>query len=134
MLENDYQQSFASLMNSSECEVALPSQFQDMFARRGVVEPVYDERRRFVRRHFATRAVLELAQTIPTIVRAQKFCGVFTTDMSRSGIAFLHAEQLFPGEQLWLWLPTSKLPCRVARCRRHNSKCFEVGATFCRTC
>jgi hypothetical protein len=55
---------------------------------------------------------------------------VLRTDLSAEGIAFLHAAQLFPGDLLAVWFPTGKVECRVARCVKHNARCFEIGATF----
>jgi hypothetical protein len=51
-----------------------------------------------------------------------------TLDISRSGIAFLHSEQLFPGERVSLWLPIGKRSYVVERCVEHNDSCFEIGA------
>ena len=43
---------------------------------------------------------------------------VVTSDVSRSGISFLHAKQLYPGERILLWLPTGKQSYVVERVRR----------------
>jgi hypothetical protein len=131
MLERNDPGQLTQLLKSLECKAQLPSHLLDLFSRRGVIEPRFSERRRFVRRHFPSKAVLELSQTVPGISRDHEFCCIFTKDMSRNSIAFLHSEQLYPGEKLLLWLPIGKLRCRVSRCCRHNSQCFEICAMIC---
>jgi len=133
MLERSDPGQLNQLLKSLECNAQVPSHLQDLFSRRGVIEPTFDERRRFVRRHFPSKVVLELSQTVPGVSRDHKFYCVLTKDMSRNSIAILHSEQLYPGERLLLWLPIGKLRCQVSRCRRHNSQCFETCAMFCCT-
>ena len=69
-------------------------------------------------------------QSLPSVPRENDLAVVITADISRSGAAFLHAEQLYPGEEGVLWLPTGKVACTVARCLRRHDECYEVGVRF----
>lgn len=97
-----------------------------------VALPVADARRRFVRAAFHRRVVLELQQTFPSVPREERNYVILTRDLSRSGIGFLHAEQLYPGERVRLWLPTGPVATEVTRCRRHDARCYEIGVRFAR--
>ncbi len=68
--------------------------------------------------------------TLPAIERPHGFTKVYTKDVSRSGISFLTTHQLYPSERVILWTQKGKLTCEVARCLKHNDKCFEVGAVY----
>ena len=130
MLEVDYHAQLEAILATIDCRVKLPAEWSEFFARRGVLKTTFDDQRRFVRSHFPGKAVLELAQTIAGIEREHRFCCVYTKDLSRIGISFLHCEELFPGETPTLWLLSGKSVCNVVRRVRHNPRCFEIGATF----
>jgi hypothetical protein len=52
-------------------------------------------------------------------------------DLSRSGLRFLHGEQLFPLERMRVVLPDGKRRLiEVKWCRRVQDRCYEVGCTF----
>ena len=129
MLEDDYRRRLNELFLSCPFEATIPDQWRDVLTRQGVISPVPNDQRRFVRYHFCTRAILELAQTHPAMARQHSFHHVLTRDLSRTGIAFLHREQLYPGEQVVLWLPRGKQRFTVIRCQRHNQRSYEIGAT-----
>ena len=73
--------------------------------------------------------MLEYDETFSSIPREHTIAQVMTRDISRSGIAFLHSEQLFPGERVSLWLPIGKRSYVVERCVELNDHCFEIGAS-----
>ncbi len=129
MLEDDYTRSLNRLVEICECDVDIPSEWRDRLARRGVIQPVPDDRRKYVRHRFSSQAVLEYGETFSSIPRDHTIARVVTCDVSRSGLAFLHSEQLFPGEQVTLWLPIGKRSYVVAWCVEHNDNCFQVGVT-----
>lgn len=128
MLESNYSQRLAALVADTKLEITVPREWQAILPRRGPVQSRPGDNRRFVRFYFPTQAILELNQSLPTIERRHAMHQVLTKDLSRDGICFLHAEQLFPHEQLLLWLPVGKRHFEVARCRRVNSRCYEIGA------
>ena len=131
MLEDDYRRQLDALLATSECKVTLPREWKDLFTRRGALPSIDNDRRRFVRFHFPSKAVLELEQTLSSVDRSHSFFCVFTKDVSRDGISFFHAGQLYPGEKPVLWLAAGQTECMVVRCVRHSPQCFEIGAMFC---
>jgi hypothetical protein len=128
MLEDDYANYLNRLLEACECDVAVPSEWQDRLTRRGVIPSISGDRRKYIRHYFNGRSVLEYDETFSSIPREHTTAQVVTRDLSRNGIGFLHSEQLFPGERVSLWLPIGKRTYVVARCVEHNDKCFEIGA------
>ncbi len=129
MLEDNYLRRLNKLIEACECDLAVPSEWQDCLTRRGVIQPIPGDRRQYIRHHYNGRGVLEYDETFSSIPREHTFAQVATRDVSRGGIAFLHSEQLFPGERVSLWLPIGKRSYVVERCVEHNDSCFEIGAT-----
>lgn len=130
MLESDHHVKLTQVLAALECRVRLPPGWEDFFKRRGDHLVKHDDRRQFARSHCPTDALLQVRQTLPSLARERQFYRVYTKDLSRSGVSFLHEEQLFPCEQLALWFSSSLLNCTVVRCRRYNERCYEIGATF----
>lgn len=128
MLEDAYSRGLSKLLETCECDLAVPSEWLDHPTRRGVIQPIPDDRRRYIRHYFNCQSVLEYDETFSSIPREHTIAQVMTRDISRSGIAFLHSEQLFPGERVSLWLPIGKRSYVVERCIEHNDRCFEIGA------
>ncbi len=95
-------------------------------------QPTADDRRRFPRHAMRVRAVMELRKTLPAIERKRAFHCIYVRDISRTGIGFLHADELFPGEQCRLWLPQKQLHVNIVLCRRKGPNCYIVGAQFAR--
>ena len=93
--------------------------------------PKPDDRRRFVRRPIRMRAVMDLRQSLPAINRERAFHCVYLRDISRTGIGFLHADELFPGEDCRLWLPQKELHVTIVQCRRQTARCYVIRARFC---
>ena len=130
MLEDNYHEQLNQLLLATESRITIPPEMYDFFAQKGVIEPIVDDHRRFVRRHFRAKYILELQQTLRLIPREPQHYCIYIKNLSRCGISFLHSEQLYPGEQPMLWLSTGKMSVTVARCNRHNETCYEIGATF----
>lgn len=129
MLEDDYRQRYRRLLNELVCRVQIPEEWSSSyFSENGVLPTAWNERRRFVRHCYRAKCVLELQSTLPAIDRRPGFFAVYSRDISRNGISFLHVAELFPDERCRLWLPTQQVALRVARCRRYNSQCFLIGA------
>ena len=128
MLEDNYLRRPNKLIEACECDLAVPSEWQDCLTRRGVIQPIPGDRRQYIRHHFNDWGVLEYDETFSSIPREHSITKVATRDVSRGGIAFLHSEQLFPGERVSLWLPIGKRSYVVVRCVEHTDSCFEIGA------
>jgi len=113
------------------CEIELPSSWKDFFDRRGMMPIPPDDRRRFPRSYLRVGAALQDRPSLPALPRSNAWHKVYAKDLCRTGVGFLHSEQLFPKEQLAIVLPDGR-PRRieVVRCRRIGRRCFEIGAIF----
>lgn len=85
------------------------------------------ERRQTPRASLHRRGAIQVSQPLPAITRAEALSGILVRDVSRRGLRFLYDEQLFPGEQVKIWLPDTELQGEVIRCRRLASHCYEIG-------
>jgi hypothetical protein len=113
------------------CDVQLPA---DWHAAKPTGEPlptIVDDRRRFPRFHYRVRGLFEPWPTFPDHVRPKQVFVVYTKDISRGGIAFLHAEELFPKEHGQLRLPPRfEQAFEVVRCMRLGDHGYLVGGRF----
>lgn len=128
MPQKRYRDRLKQLFSQCPCRIELPDWYEAIANKRGVSALQRDERRRFVRFYFPTSAILQCRPTLPTVERDGEPQYVLTKDLSRSGIAFLHYEQIYPEEVVVLWLPDARRQFIVTRCRRHNRRCYEIGA------
>lgn len=127
MLETDYQRELGRLLSALPCNVQIPPSWGDFFSERGLASPTHGDRRHRLRRRLRIKAVLEVKQTLFQVERKQERHIVYSYDVSREGMAFVHAEQMYPREECLLWLPHAKVPLIVTRCQRYNSRCFVIG-------
>ena len=130
MLESNHQERLNTALTKLDCQVELPNKWVRFFSRRGALTELQDDRRQFSRYHHPAKAVLKLDQSLPAIPRADELFSVVTKDISRGGINFLHAQQLFPAERVRFWLATGIFDATVRWCVRHNEHCYEIGAVF----
>lgn len=90
-----------------------------------------DEGRRFTRFPYRTRAIIDLKSSFPALPRAAARHGIYTKDISREGLGFYHAEQLYPREKFQVWLPRGGVrTVQVTRCSKLKDRCYEVGVRF----
>ena len=128
---DDQLQKLIRVVGELKCELQMPWPAEEYFAVTGVVAPVPDEHRRYVRTRMRVSAALQYRRSFPSLVRAAQWHKIVIQDVSRSGLGFLHSEQLFPAEQLMLVMPDCKpRSIEVARCRKLSEACYEIGATF----
>jgi hypothetical protein len=98
------------------------------------------EKRRHLRWKNRTMAGLYCRETFPALPRPEQWHPIYVKDVSRSGAAFIHSEQLFPLERMHIffmddmsWRLLQAEPIRdieVAHCRYVQPKCYEVGVRF----
>ena len=125
--QSDVQQLILNL----PCRVRLPEDPETYFARRGPLASQYDEQRRFPRFHCRTEAALVCKQTLPGCPRQERNYRIYVKDISRSSIAFLHFEQLFPRERAEVILPDGGMRSIViTRCRKLQDDCYEAVGHF----
>ena len=130
MLENDHSRKIKDLLAALPCAVRIPEEWGDYLSRQGLLPAIENDRRQLARKRFRTKAALEIKTTLPAIMRQPSVLAVYTRDISRASISFLHAQQLYPGEVCRLWLTDRRLQVTVVRCSRINSDCYVVGGTF----
>jgi len=110
------------LWESAPKKVQLSEPFRKVFfAPRGAMPLYHDNRRAYHRYYMRGKAI---------VLRGNTTLAGYTKDVSRQGVGFLSPVQLLPKERVKLRLPTAELSLEVARCRRVENGCFEVGARF----
>jgi hypothetical protein len=108
----------------------LPAGTTDALAESCEATAILGEERRFARRPLRMRAVLGILEPAPFRDEAFRYAGVFTRNLSRNGIGFWIHRQLYPAEEVRLFLPSHTFEGVVARCRKLGDACYEVGATI----
>jgi hypothetical protein len=123
MLDREpHQEAVVDWAPAIQCDVQLPEAWKDYFQKVGPLPTSLSDHRRAARFQFRRGLVLAWRGGA---------CVVYGKDVSRVGVAFLHSDQLFPGEACSLWVSRQKrLELVVARCRRVNERCYECGANF----
>jgi len=139
MLEYDFAELARQLAEKFECRIELPESWADYFAEAGLVSGGPGDRRHFARVRFRSPAVLEYTRPLPAMPRQRQQFLVYLKDISRSGVGFIHHEQLYPKEQMRLTIPPGEIADKygrkdglieIARCTRVQDRCFVVGAAF----
>ena len=132
MLEfRDQEQTLVSAVGPLKCDVTLPSSFEDNARQTGQLPGAYSERRRHPRFNCGGCAALKYRQTFPALSRPDGWYKVFTKDLSRGGLSFLHSDPLFPRERVQIVLPRQGARIiEVVSCIRVQDRCFRVGARF----
>ena len=119
----------AELIVGLPCAVELSENWADFFARTGPQVSIADDLRRFPRFYLRTAAALSYRPTLPGLPRPKTAYRVYLKDISRSSIAFLHSEQLFPREcHEMLLADGTHWFITVVRCQKRQDRCFEVAA------
>lgn len=130
MLEVDYLQQINSVLETVECQVKLPRAIFEQLSRTGVAPSLPDDNRRYIRNRIFSKAVLQVWQSLPSVERKPQSFSIFTKDQGLRSIGFFHSQQLYPGEDHFIFLNSGMMmKCTVDRCFRHNGQCFEVGST-----
>jgi hypothetical protein len=111
--------------------LAVPASQQALLVRAGIVPSITGDTRRFPRRYAVTNAILQYVEGLPALPRPREYHAIIVLDVSRSGLGFLHSEQLFPGELATAALPGGKaLNIEIQWCRRLGERCYQFGAKF----
>lgn len=127
-MENTYAKTLSRLLAKVPNRVQIPPHLdaEQFLSDAQVCAP--NEQRRYARRKMLGEMLCQIACPLPTIPRSKVPCKVVSLDISRSGFRFLIDKQLYPEEELTLWTLIGQIPCKVARCVKHNDSCYEVGA------
>ncbi|HVX60856.1 MAG TPA: hypothetical protein VHC19_09645 [Pirellulales bacterium] len=121
----------ANWLASRPCRVELPEAWDDYFDRAGPIPSFPGDNRRFPRYYIRGRAAMAIIDALPGKPRDESWHGVYTKEISREGLRFLHSEQLFPREKLQIIMPDGQTRIvEVARCRRVQPACYDVKTRF----
>ena len=122
---------FQNALATLPFRVSVPREMVDQYEGPAPTKTTLSEQRRFVRFRHLARGVIRYEQTYPAIVRDQALHAILITNVSRCGIGLLNEEQLFPNERMTVWMSgRGLLRIHVARCRKINDLCYEIGASF----
>ena len=101
-------------------ETQLTETLRASYFRDGPLPPLPDCRRTYQRFYLRAKGVLK---------RGDDLLGVYLKDMSRTGVGLYAPIQLFPKEQLEIWIfpARRKLALEMVRCRRKGPACYECG-------
>ena len=132
MLEfSDQEQELVAAVGPLKCDVKLPSSYGDDACQTGPLPGAYSDRRRHPRFRFSVCAALMYRQTFPALSRPDGWHKVFTKDLARGGLSFLHSEPLFPRERMQFVIPgQAERTIEVVSCVRIQERCFRVGVRF----
>jgi PilZ domain len=102
------------------CLVVLPPSWTDFFEVHGPIRCEYSDRRAFRRVHFRGEALLTVGD---------EHFRVYTKDLSRGGMSFLHHKQLFPLDRVAIWWSSDdRAQLEVIRCTRLGECCYACGS------
>ena len=123
-----------------QCEIELPESWDDFFEISGLACSSTFDKRRAARWKNRALAGLLYRTTFPVLPRGEGWHPIYIKDLSRSGAAFVHSEQLFPLERMRILViddRSSRLlqnhclrTMEIVWCKRVQDKCFEVGSRF----
>lgn len=103
-------------------QARVPEPAEDYFDSDGPTPTHYDSRRAYHRFFLRRRAIL---------MHDGASLGVYTKDISRTGVAIFSPVQLLPKHTASLLLPGARqVEVEVRRCRRHEEGCYECGCVF----
>lgn len=126
--EPDQKPAFLNILGKLPFKVQVPRSKLDELKKSGPCLPCMSDQRQHVRFRHLQKGILGYRQTFATIDRLHELHQVLITNISKTGIGVYHSEQLFPHEKLFLWTEEQGiLQVNVARCRRVNQCCFEIG-------
>ena len=111
-----FEESWDSL--ESKAELAVPA--EEFFSKSGRKRPT--EQRGFERHYLRCQAIIQ---------RELEKHAVYMKDCSRAGMGLVSPVQLFPREQIQLWMNSQRsYALEIIRCRRVSASCYECGTIF----
>jgi hypothetical protein len=121
MLECKYSEEVIdALWQKLGCRIDLSGAGADFFDLKGAEISTFSTQRQFNRYLHREKALL--------IHRGSTYA-IYTKDISSSSVGFLHADQLFPLENVRLFLANGgKIDVTIRRCVRLQESCYECGA------
>lgn len=130
MLETDYHQALAELIDSANWDIELGEGHADFFSANGSMGPCIVETRSSPRMRARGRGILFYDTTLHAFPRTSTPLGIYTTDFSKAGIGFVASRQFLPEEIVRIVLPTFWARIRISRCQRNNSMRYDSGGVL----
>lgn len=128
---NREQEALSKCLTACICEIDLPVAWRNFFDESGAMPTCVGDTRRFPRFYARGKGALESRQSLPGKLRPVQWRGIYTKNVSREGLGFLHSEQLFPRERMRVLLADGvPREIEIACCRRIQRRCYEIGARF----
>ena len=132
LVEDIHGSSPASVIDALPCNVELPEKLKETFEQRGPTPTKPNDQRRYVRvrcRSLGHRAGVQRLSTYAALETDEGWEAGYLADFSKDGVQFIHSQQIYPGENLRIFLLTGNiLSIEAVRCRRLGKNCFSVGA------
>jgi hypothetical protein len=92
------------------------------------------EKRRHQRHYYTVEAVVKYIKHFDRMGASAEQFTVLTKDLSRSGLSFIHKDEMYAGEIVRIEVNIEKvqrlLLVRITRCRRAGLKVFDVAGEF----
>ncbi len=124
----------ADAITRLQCEIKLPESWDEFFKVSGLAESSVADGRHAARWQNRVLAGLLYRTTLPALPRSEGWHPIYVKDLSRSGAAFVHNEQMFPLERMSILMIddcSSRLlrndclrTVAVVWCKRVQYKCF----------
>ena len=127
-----YRTKLADLIHSLDWRIEIQVEWTDYFEDTRRSASVSGDQRHNQRLKIRTCGILWFEKAIPIRSRKKTPMGIYTRDFSRQGTGFLSPCEIYPEEQVRIVLPTFWTQFRVARARRVNAKCYEIGTVLSR--
>lgn len=127
MLDQDRDEPFAQLIAAAPLRVEPPPGMTPGRKSPGNSAAFPVEDRQAARVPTFAFAAMRIARGLPAFPRDGEVVGTFLVDVSLRGVRLLTHEQLFPKEEVCVWLPSTELHGEVARCRRLSATCWDTG-------
>lgn len=127
MLDHDRDEPFAQLIAAAPLRVEPPPGVTTSRDSPGHLARFPVEDRQAARVPTFAVAAMRIARGLPAFPRNGEVVGTLLIDVSLRGVRLLTDEQLFPKEEVCIWLPSTELHGEVARCRRLSAACWDTG-------
>jgi hypothetical protein len=120
MLDLSHATDIGEIWASLPVPAELPAPAEEFFSKAGQKRQV--EQREFERHYLRCQAIMR---------RECNQHAVYMKDCSRAGMGLISPVQIFPREQIQIWMnPQRSYALEVIRCRRIHANCYECGTIF----
>ncbi|QDS87672.1 hypothetical protein EC9_18510 [Rosistilla ulvae] len=130
MLEKNYKQTLAELIETVHWDIELTEGDEAFFSENGTTSPCAYESRSSPRMRARGRGILYYEEALRAFPRSSDPLGIYTMDFSKVGIGFVASRQFLPEEIVRIVLPTFWARLRITRCQRNNAQRYDSGGVL----